>query len=256
MANKDTIKKTLLVALALCVVCSVIVSAAAVLLKPLQIANVQLDMKRNILGAAGMLEEGVDIDAQFALVTPRLIDLRSGQFSDELDSEGYDQIKAAKEPAISAQLSAAQDQAKLGRREDFALVYLVGDAGNPDKVILPVRGAGLWGQLFGFLAVENDFNTIAGLGFYEHRETPGLGGEVDNPRWQALWPGKQVYRDGDVAIRLIKGTVDRDSSNAVNQVDGLSGATLTSRGVSNLVQFWMGADGYGPFLAKLKAGEA
>jgi Na+-transporting NADH:ubiquinone oxidoreductase subunit C len=256
VANNDTIQKTLTVALALCIVCSVIVSGAAVILKPLQIANVQLDMKRNILGAAGMLDEDVDIDEQFAQITPRLIDLRSGRFSEEIEAEGYDQIKAAKDPALSEELSAAQDQANIGRREDFALVYLVGEANNPDTVILPVRGAGLWGQLFGFLALENDFNTVAGLGFYEHKETPGLGGEVDNPRWKALWPGKQVYRDGDVAIHLLKGAVDRSGPNADYQIDGLSGATLTGRGVSNLVQFWMGEHGYGPFLTKLKAGEA
>ncbi len=256
MANRDTTQKTLLVALALCIVCSVIVSGAAVLLKPLQLANVQLDMKRNILGAAGMLVKDVDINEQFAQITPRLVDLRSGRFSDEFSVADYDPLKAAKDPALSEELSSAQDQANLGRREDFGLVYLVGDADNPDTVILPIRGAGLWGRMYGFLAVENDLNTVTGLGFYEHKETPGLGGEVDNPRWKALWPGKQVYRDGDVAIHLIKGVVDRQGRNAAYQVDGLSGATLTSRGVTNLVQFWMGEDGYGPFLVNLKAGDA
>lgn len=256
MANNDTIKKTLLVALALCVVCSVIVSAAAVILKPMQVANVELDMKKNILGAAGMLEEGADIDSQFSQVTARVIDLRNGRFSEEVDVDSYDQIKAAKDPATSESLTAGQDQAKLGRRENYGLVYLVGDAAKPEIVIIPVRGAGLWGPLFGYLAVEGDLNTIAGLGFYQHKETPGLGGEVDNARWKALWPGKRAYRDGEVAIHLVKGAVDRDGPNAAYQVDGLSGATLTARGVSNLVQFWLGEEGYGPFLANLKAGEA
>jgi Na+-transporting NADH:ubiquinone oxidoreductase subunit C len=256
VANNDTTKKTLLVALALCVVCSVIVSTAAVVLKPMQVANVELDMKRNILGAAGMLEEGVDIDSQFSQVTARVIDLRSGRYSDDVEVDDYDQIKAAKDPAASGKLSSSEDQANLGRRENYGLVYLVGDANKPEKVIIPVRGAGLWGPLFGYLAVEGDFTTIAGLGFYQHKETPGLGGEVDNPRWKALWPGKQAYRDDKVAIHLIKGAVDRNGANAAYQIDGLSGATLTGRGVSNLVQFWLGDDGYGPFLANLKAGDA
>ena len=128
--------------------------------------------------------------------------------------------------------------------------------GELDKIILPVRGAGLWSTLYGFLALENDLNTVAGLGFYEHGETPGLGGEVDNPKWKALWPGKEVYDDGQVAIELIKGSVDASTRNAENKVDGLSGATLTSRGVSNLVQFWMGDNGYKLFLKNLRAGEA
>jgi Na+-transporting NADH:ubiquinone oxidoreductase subunit C len=256
VANNDSTQKTLLVALALCVVCSVIVSAAAVILKPMQIANVELDMKRNILGAAGMLEEGTDIDSKFSQITTRVIDLRTGRFSDAVDVDSYDQIKAAKDPAESSSLAADVDQAKLRRREDFGLVYLVGDANSPDTVIFPVRGAGLWGPLFGYLALEGDFNTIAGLGFYQHKETPGLGGEVDNPRWKALWPGKKAYRDGDVAIHLVKGAVDRSGANAAYEIDGLSGATLTGRGVSNLVQFWLGDEGYGPFLANLKAGEA
>lgn len=110
--------------------------------------------------------------------------------------------------------------------------------------------------MYGFVALDSDANTIAGLGFYEHGETPGLGGEVDNPRWKAVWEGKHAYRDGDVAISVIKGTVNPDSSKAQWQVDGLSGATLTSKGVSNLVQFWLGEDGFAPYLNNLRNGEA
>jgi Na+-transporting NADH:ubiquinone oxidoreductase subunit C len=256
VANNDSTRKTLLVAFSLCVVCSVIVSTAAVLLKPLQDANVEQDRKRNILGAAGMLEEGVDIDEQFSQISLKLVDLRTGQFSDAEDADSFDQLKAAKEASSSDALDSQADTAKVGRREHYGLVYLVGDASNPEVIILPIRGAGLWGPLYGFIALEGDGNTVAGLGFYEHKETPGLGGEVDNPRWKALWPGKQVYRDDRVALRLIKGTVDRSRPEAIYEVDGLSGATLTGRGVSNLVQFWLGENGYGPFLANLKAGEA
>ena len=256
MANNDSTRKTLLVAFSLCVVCSVIVSTAAVLLKPLQDANVEEDRKRNILGAAGMLEEGVDIDEQFSQISLKLVDLHTGQFSDAEDADSFDQLKAAKETSSSDALDSQADTAKVGRREHYGLVYLVGDASNPEVIILPIRGAGLWGPLYGFIALEGDGNTVAGLGFYEHKETPGLGGEVDNPRWKALWPGKQVYRDDRVALGLIKGTVDRSRPEAVYQVDGLSWATLTGRGVSNLVQFWLGENGYGPFLANLKAGEA
>jgi Na+-transporting NADH:ubiquinone oxidoreductase subunit C len=256
VSSKDTVGKTIGVALTLCIVCSVLVSAAAVVLKPAQQANAQEDRQRNILAAAGLLEEGVPVSQQFAGITPKVVDLRNGRFSDEVDSSGYEPAQAAKDPALSQALSSDEDTANIGRRENYGLVYMVGDAERPDQLILPIRGAGLWGQMYGFLALESDLKTVAGIGFYEHKETPGLGGEVDNPRWKALWPGKTAVEDGEVAIQVVKGTVDKSSPAAAYTIDGLSGATLTTRGVNNLVQFWLGDEGYGPFISRLKAGEA
>ncbi|MEM1142246.1 MAG: Na(+)-translocating NADH-quinone reductase subunit C [Pseudomonadota bacterium] len=256
MSSGESIGKVLRVALALCVVCSVVVSTAAVMLKPAQEANKSMDKKRNILQAAGMLQQGIDIDEQFKAVEERYVDLSTGQFTDDVP-EGYDQRAASKDPSRSRDVASAIDIAKVGRQANVAQVYLVrGEGGAVDRIILPVHGYGLWSTLYGFLALESDANTVAGLGFYEHGETPGLGGEVDNPRWKALWPGKQVYRDGEVAISLLKGAVDPQSSSADWQVDGLSGATLTSRGVSNLLAFWMGDEGFAPFLNNLRNGDA
>lgn len=254
MSSHDSVGRILRVALTLCVVCSIIVSTAAVLLKPAQEANKDLDRKRNILAAGGMLEEGKSVDELFARIDARYVDLRTGEFAEDVPA-GYEQRAASKDPTLSTDIE--EDPAKIGRRADFAEVYLVaGDDEALDKIILPVHGYGLWSTLYGFIALEADANTIAGLGFYEHGETPGLGGEVDNPRWKSQWPGKQVYREGDVEIALKKGAVDRSSPDAQWQVDGLSGATLTSRGVTNLLQFWMGENGFGPFLDNLKSGEA
>ena len=257
MSSNDSIKKTLIVAFSLCIVCSVIVSTAAVVLKPAQEANKTLDRKRNILAAAGMLQEGVSVEDQFQQVTARVVDMRTGRFADDVDPDSFDQRKAAKDPDQSDRLTAEQDQAKISRREHYAIVYLVQDgSGEIDKVILPVHGYGLWSTLYGYVALESDGNTVAGLGFYEHAETPGLGGEVDNPRWKAFWPGKQVYKDGQVELGLIKGSVDPGNANAPWQVDGLAGATLTANGVTNLVQFWLCENGFQPFLNNLKTGEA
>ncbi|MBT8151365.1 MAG: NADH:ubiquinone reductase (Na(+)-transporting) subunit C, partial [Gammaproteobacteria bacterium] len=165
--------------------------------------------------------------------------------------------KAAKDPSRSIKLSGSEDIAKISRRENKALVYIVeGDNGELDKLILPVHGYGLWSTLYGFVALEDDLNTVAGLGFYDHAETPGLGGEVDNPRWKAIWPGKQVYKNGEVELALKKGTVSQGETNASYRVDGLAGATLTSRGVTNLVQFWLGENGFQPFLENYKRGDA
>jgi len=261
VSSNDSTSKTLMVALALCIVCSVIVSGAAVILKPIQEINKTLDRKRNILAAAGMLEKNAteeDINKQFSDINTRVVDLNTGKFADDaVDLARYDPLKAAKDPDLSEALTTKQDLAKISRREQYAVVYLVENPqGDIEKVILPIRGYGLWSTLYGFIALESDGNTIAGLGFYEHGETPGLGGEVDNPRWKAFWPGKQVYRDGEVEIGLVKGSVDPADVAAPWEVDGLAGATLTSKGVTNLVHFWLGKNGFEPFLNNLQAGEA
>ncbi len=257
MSSNDSTSKTLIVALALCIVCSVIVSTAAVVLKPVQEQNKALDRKRNILAAAGLLVPGQSVEEQFSHIQTRMVDLRTGKFTDEMDPAKYDQLKAAKNPEQSEALAPENDPAKIFRREDYSVVYVARDeSGAVDKIILPIRGYGLWGTLYGFIALQGDAKTIAGIGFYEHKETPGLGGEVDNPRWKSLWSGKQAYDDGEVAIQVIKGSVDPAAPNAAYRVDGLAGATLTTRGVDNLVRFWLGEAGFEPFLNNLKSGEA
>lgn len=252
MANKDSIAKTLTVALLLCIVCSVVVSGAAVSLRPMQVANKDLDRKRNILLAAGLYEPGQSVDQQFEVIQTRIVDLDKGTFID-IDPANFDQRKAAKDPSRSIELTGDIDIAKISRRANQAVVYIVERDGRFDKMILPVHGYGLWSTLYGFLALESDLNTVAGLGFYDHAETPGLGGEVDNPRWKALWPGKQVYQQERVLLGLAKGAANPNSD---YQIDGLAGATLTSRGVTNLVHFWMGKNGFLPFLNNFKQGEA
>ena len=256
-SNKESLGGIVSVALALCVVCSIVVSAAAVVLKPAQEVNKTRDLKRNILMAAGLYDAGLTIEEQFQRVDSRVVDISTGQYATDIDPEGFDQRAAAKDPATSVTLDSDADIANIIRQSRYAMVYLVNDeAGDLSKVILPVHGYGLWSTLYGFVALESDGNTIAGLGFYEHKETPGLGGEVDNPRWKDLWKGKQVYRDGAVAISVVKGSVDQGSDAANWQVDGLSGATLTSRGVSNLVQYWLGENGFEPYLRNLREGDA
>ena len=144
-------------------------------------------------------------------------------------------------------------------REDKAFAYLVRNADDPeriDQIVLPVYGYGLWSTLYGYIALESDVRTIAGLTFYKHAETPGLGGEVDNPRWKEQWKGKLAYdEDGDPAVRIVKGGFDRDAPWATYAVDGLSGATITSNGVEKSLNYWLGDAGFGPFLDKVRGGE-
>ncbi|HDZ57560.1 MAG TPA: Na(+)-translocating NADH-quinone reductase subunit C [Pseudomonas xinjiangensis] len=256
-SKKESVSRTIIVALMVCLVCSVVVSVAAVALKPIQVTNQIIDKQRNILLIAGLLEEGPSIGEQFEKITPRLVDLRTGEYSDARDPLTYDQQLAAKNPEMSARLTSEEDIASIRRREHYATVYLVENEEGIETVILPIHGYGLWSTLYGFIALEGDLNTIVGLGFYQHGETPGLGGEVDNPNWRELWQGNLVYDDeGEVAVELVKGTVDPRNPDAQYQVDGLAGATLTSRGVENLVRFWMGESGFRSYLQNLRSGEA
>lgn len=257
-ANNETVGKTITVTVLLCVVCSIIVSAAAVLLRDDQIANKENDRKSNILAAAGISDESMLVKDLFdERITTKYVNLKTGTFTTDVPKK-YDAKKAAKDPELGIKLDKAKDLASIKYQAKVMPVYLVEDNGQIEKVILPIHGYGLWSTLYGFIALEGDLNTVVGLGFYSHAETPGLGGEVDNPNWKALWPGKKVYPEGSMepALGLIKGSVDSSSAKAKHQIDGLSGATLTSNGVTNLVHFWMGSNGYAPFLANLKAGGA
>ncbi|MEX2319850.1 MAG: Na(+)-translocating NADH-quinone reductase subunit C [Saccharospirillum sp.] len=242
-----------------CLVCAIVVSTAAVVLRPVQQENRQLDLRRNILAAAGLLQDGVSVQEQFEQVETRLINLETGEFSDEFDTETFEPRDSIRDPALSKSIPDSEDIAGIGRREQYTEVYLINDSeGQLQTLILPVRGYGLWSTLWGFIALNSDLNTVRGFGFYEHAETPGLGGEVDNPNWKEQFEGKEVYGDqGSVELAVKKGSVNRSNEmEATHMVDGLSGATLTSRGVTSLIQYWLGERGFKPFLTNLEAGEA
>lgn len=258
--SNDSILKTFIVAFLLCLVCAIVVSTAAVKLRPAQQANKALDMKQNILKAAGMMAADADVvasevDAIFENIQVKVVDLDTGEFVDSsvLDVEAYDQRKAAKDPSMSRRLTSEEDGADIRRREKYAKIYVVETNGQMEKIILPMHGYGLWSTLYGFIALESDLNTIIGLGFYDHGETPGLGGEVDNPRWKSQWKGKKVFdENGNPALGLKKGGVIPNSPAAIYNVDGLSGATLTSTGVTNLLRFWLGDLGFKPLIKRIQ----
>jgi len=249
----DNPTKTIFVAVLMCLVCSVLVSTSAVVFKSKQLANKEADIKKNILAVTGLLAENSDIDALFAQFEAKIVDLETGEYAD-IDAVSYDQYKAAKDPAQSVKLTAAQDIASIGKRAKLASIYLLKEGDSISQVVLPIHGYGLWSTLYGFIAFEGDFNTIKGLQFYAHAETPGLGGEVDNPKWRQQWQGKKAFDDsGKLKIKVIRGHVDYKVAGAEHKIDGLSGATLTSQGVSNLVNYWLGDHGFGPYLKRVSA---
>jgi Na+-transporting NADH:ubiquinone oxidoreductase subunit C len=257
-SNKESTAYTLIVALVVSLVASVFVAGAAVLLKPVQEENRLLDKQRNILSIAGI--DSAKLPARevreifTTRVKARVIDLETGEENPDIDPLTFDDLKAAQDPKTSIALTGSQDIALIKRRERYATVYQVEQDGKLEALILPVRGYGLWSTLYGFLAIKPDLKTVIGLGFYQHAETPGLGGEVDNPKWKALWPGKVLFdADGKRVIQIVKGGVkSTDPAVMAHQVDGLAGATLTSNGVDHLLQFWLGEQGFGPYLAKLR----
>jgi len=208
--SRDSISNTLIVAIGVSLVCSVLVSSAAILLQPRQLLNEEEYRQRIILDVAGLYEPGADIASLYSSIRESTTDLASGE---------------------------------------QAPVYLVMDGDSVEQVILPVEGAGLWAMMYGFLAVETDGNTARGLRFYDHGETPGLGDQIDKPAWRQQWQGKKLFGpDGEPRITIIKGFAPDDSD---YEIDGLAGATLTARGVTNLVQYWIGEQGYGPYLKTL-----
>ena len=252
--SNDSTAKTFIIATLVCLVCAVFVSVSAVALKPLQQLNKELDKKKNILQVVGLYQDGDDIESAFSKIDIKLIDLETGEYTTELDAASYDERKAAKDPALNAPIAKADDIASIRMRPKVMPVYLVKEDNLVKQLILPVNGYGLWSTLYGFLAVENDGQTIVGLSYYEHAETPGLGGEVDNPKWKKIWVGKKIYGpDGNVAIEVIKGAVTPGASGEEFQVDGLAGATLTSRGVGNMLKYWMSDEGYQKYLNKIQA---
>ena len=252
-----------------CLVCSVVVSGSAVSLKDLQTINKQLDQKKKVLGVVSLYESGEDItpeeiNQRFAdNIVAKLVDLSTGKYVDvsEEDLALFDQRKARQNPDTSK--VADDNAAKVARVPNHALVYLKTKAGKVENLILPIEGKGLWSTLYGYIALESDTNTIAGITFYDHGETPGLAGEIENPSWQALWPGRKAYEakggKWTAKINVKKGTAGTPAEDPY-QVDGLSGATITSRGVGSLVRFWLEDDRFGTYLAnfrdkKLKGGQ-
>ena len=242
-----------------CVVCAVFVSSSAVSLRDLQAANEALEKQRNVLVAAGLATSderpsAAEIAERFNAINQVVIDLDTGEEVAGVDPDLFDQRAAA--AGAETGRPAPDNPARVQRLPRQALVYELQDAGGQlDLVILPINGMGLWSTLYGFIAIDADLITVRGITYYEHLETPGLGGEVDNPRWKALWPGRRAFGDdGAVSIEVIRGRAGAPEADPY-RVDGLAGATMTSRGVTNMLHFWLGEHGFRPYLDRLRGRE-
>ncbi len=257
-SSNESFLKTIVVAVALSLVCSVLVSASAVLLKPDQEANKAADKERNVLIAAGLVDADEELsEDEIGILTSqieaRVVNLDSGEYADDIDPATFDQRKAAKDPARNVVLDPDADPGRIKTRAENATVYLVKENDRVKTVVLPIHGKGLFSTLYGFLALDPYTGKVVGLKYYEQGETPGLGGEVENTGWLAKWEGKQALGpDGQPRLELVKGGVSPDSPNYEYQIDALSGASMTSRGVEDMLTFWLGENGFGPYLDTFK----
>ena len=251
----ESIIKTIGVAFAVCLVCSLVVSTSAVSLRDLQKENKLNDKRIKILQVADIYDPNTSIAEQFSELESKFIDFNTGLTMDEYNNfniDDYDQILVTKDPNFSSKVPASEDIAIIKNRENVGKIYILrNELGGIDKLVLPIRGYGLWGTLYGYISIEDDFNTVSGIEFYDHKETPGLGAEVDNPKWKAQWRGKKIYKDNQVNLSVIKGKVEEGDADSLYKIDGLSGATITSRGVSNMVAYWFGESGYSSLLREL-----
>jgi len=252
--NNDSPLKAFLVILVTAAVCSSLVSATVVTLRPIQLNNKMLDRSRNIIKLTGLVEEGATPSDEKMLelyrgMDVRIVDIDQAEFNSELDPLSFDQRRAVDDPDLSVAIPADQDFASLGRRSRFATVYVVFRDGDLGRLILPVHGAGMWAPIYAYIALESDLNTIAAITFYEQNETPGLGDQILRPAWQAQWKGRQIYDEvGDLRFAVSHGKVEPGSATSLYEVDALTGATVSADAVTSMMHYWFGPHGYRDFL--------
>ena len=257
--TKDSPVKALLVVLAVALVCSVLVSVANVLLKPVQFRNQLVEKSRNIMDLTGLVEPGETLsDADMAdavkQLDMRVLEIDTGWFSTAIDPADYDARAARNDPEFSVPIAAVDDLAAIGRREKYAVVYLVWKDTQLQRVILPVYGQGMWSTMYGYIAIEADFTTVAEMTFYEQAETAGLGDKIQNSEWLAQWRGRKIYSEtGAVRFKVSGGKVNAASPEAKYEVDVMTGATITGDAVTQLIRYWFGPQAYGKFIERLQA---
>lgn len=251
----DSLAKTLTVALLVALFGSILVSSAAVLLRPRIEANLERERQENLMEIVQRLPgvEELFERVEDAAVEAFVVDLATGAIDRTLREQDVDSRSAARDVGRSIAIPPDRDIAGLKSIGRYEVVYMVRADNILRLVVLPVRGQGYASTLYGYLGLAGDANTVVGLGFYEHGETPGIGGQVDSPEWRGGWQGKKVRDpEGQLRVGVARGSLSLTDPDAPYQVDGLTGATFTSQGVNNLVRFWLGDDGFGPFLSRIQ----
>lgn len=250
--SKESVLRTVLVAFVVALFCALMVSAAVYYLRPVQVVYKNLAQNRAILQVAGLIPTGEqlsdsDVMRRLVELDARMVELSTGNFVDGMDAWRFDQRAAAADPELGVQIPESRDIAQLKRRSRYAPVYLVLDGDAIERIILPVHGQGMWSLIYGYISLTANLNTIAAVRFYEHGETPGIGDRIQDDAWTSRWSGKRLLdQSGDVAFQ-----VSKDDQTSPYHVDSISGATVTSQSVGQLIRYWVGADGFGPLLIRM-----
>jgi Na+-transporting NADH:ubiquinone oxidoreductase subunit C len=225
-------------AVGLCVLISAALSLTSSALKDTQAAAKEYDRQKNVMVAAGLIKP---VDARPRAELEALYRQRVEERVLELASGDTGKVEVA-----------AFKDMKPAQRTPYRLIAVTKDEqGRDDALVVPIDGPGLWSILNGYLALEADGNRVRGLTFYEHGETPGLGGECENPEWTAKWVGKTILDEQGqlVSITVKKGHVDASiQKEQRHYVDGLSGSTITSNGITTFLKSDL--ESYRPFLSK------
>lgn len=256
--NTDKPQTAFLIVVAVALVCAVLVSLSAIGLRPIQERNALIERSRNIVALSGLVEpgralSGEEILAAIAQMDVRVVNIDTGEFEDGIDPAEFDPRAAVLDPEFGVAIAPEQDLAQLGRRSRYEIVHIVWEGDAIKRVILPIVGQGMWSTMYGYIALENDFSTIAAATFYEQAETAGLGDKITDPDWLATWQGRALFgNDGRFRFRVAAGPVDPGSAAAGHEVDGISGASVTGSAVSRLVQYWFGPNGYERFLTNMR----
>lgn len=242
--------KTLVMAFLVSSVCTLMVSGATVLLRPIQAANraaeEQARIEALVQGIPGMADL---LQQSGGTLSTVVIDLDDGRAAQDVMTDTLEATLA--DTANWTALNPGADLAGLGHRPDYAQIFLLRNGDAISLVLLPITGQGYGGRIDAILALEGDMNTVAGIAITSHSETPGLGGRIEDPSWQASFPGTELRDDtGDVLFNVARG-----EASTPYQVDGITGATRTGRGFSNMVRFWLGPDGYGPLIRAIERGQ-
>ncbi len=242
--------KTIVIAFLVSVVCALLVSGATVLLRPIQTANRAAEEQTRITalvqGVPGMADLLTQSGGALSTV---VIELAKGRAAPDVTADTL--AVALADTSNWTALRPDADPAGLGQRPNFAQVFLLRDGEDISLVLLPMTGLGYGGRIDAILALRGDMNTIAGIAITGHSETPGLGGRIAEPAWQAGFPGISLH-DAAGDLRF---AVARAETSSPHEVDGITGATRTGRGMTNMVRFWLGPDGYGPLIRAIERSE-
>lgn len=252
-SSRESVAQTWLVALLVALVCSTVVSSTVYLLRPIQLGYQLLDRNRAVVVAAGLAGPDAgdrEVVTRFVELDSPVIDLDEAEFAEDVDGRTYDHWNTTDRHYVAHPIPADRDDAGLGVRPRLVPVFVRRGDGAIARLVLPVHGRGMWSTLYGYVALAADLNTVERLVIHRHGETPGIGDRIEDPAWLGAWRGKRLYdADGQLAIRVLRGR----RPGSVHEIDLISGASVTSTAVGNMVRYWMGEDAYGPWLRRLRS---